>query len=121
MKTSVADVYIIESLDPDDEGNGRFEGIFLSHVLRLHGKNPLYKYVRTRAEFEKAIRAGTGTCICLATATRGAYARRIRKRLTSMSLRKYPIWLEGDSLYRPAKWFTQTMQGPLSLQAGATP
>jgi hypothetical protein len=55
MKKTIADVYIIESLDPDDEGNGRFEGIFLSHVLRLHGKNPLYKYVRTRAEFEKAI------------------------------------------------------------------
>jgi hypothetical protein len=57
MKTTLADVYIIESLDPDDEGNGRLEGVFLSHVLRLHGKNPRYQYVRTRAEFEKAIRA----------------------------------------------------------------
>lgn len=53
---TIADVFIIESLDPDDEGNGRFEGIFLSHVLRLHGKNPNYKYVRTRREFEKAIK-----------------------------------------------------------------
>lgn len=54
MRT-IADVFIIESLDPDDEGNARFEGVFLSHVLRLHGKNPKYKYVRTRHEFEKAI------------------------------------------------------------------
>lgn len=52
---TIADVYIIESLDPDDEGNGRFEGVFLSHVLRLHGKNPKYQYVRTRREFKKAI------------------------------------------------------------------
>jgi hypothetical protein len=54
MKT-IADVFILETLDPDDEGNGRFEGVFLSHVLRLHGKNPLYRYVRTRDEFENAV------------------------------------------------------------------
>lgn len=53
MRT-IADVFIIESLDPDDEGNGRFEGVFLSHVLRLHGKAPKYCYVRTREEFEDA-------------------------------------------------------------------
>lgn len=57
MNTTVADVYIIESLDPDDEGNGRLEGAFLSHILRLHGKNPKYQYVRTRNDFEEAIRA----------------------------------------------------------------
>lgn len=57
MRTTLADVYIVESLDPDDEGNGRLEGVFLGHVLRLHGKSPKYQYVRTRAEFEKAIRA----------------------------------------------------------------
>ena len=55
--STIPDVFIIESLDPDDEGNGRFEGVFLSHVLRLHGKNPRYKYVRTRDEFEKALLA----------------------------------------------------------------
>lgn len=49
------DVFIIESLDPDDEGNGRFEGSNISHVLRLHGKNPKYKYVRTRSTFKKAV------------------------------------------------------------------
>lgn len=55
MIVTIPDVYIIESLDPDDEGNGRFEGVFLSHVLRLHGKNPKYKYVRTSDEFRKAL------------------------------------------------------------------
>lgn len=49
------DVFIIESLDPDDEGNGRFEGSVVSHVLRLHGKNPIYSYVRTRHQFERAV------------------------------------------------------------------
>jgi hypothetical protein len=57
MKNTIADVYIIESLDPDDEGNGRFEGVFLSHVLRLHGKHPKYQYVRTREEFAEAVQA----------------------------------------------------------------
>lgn len=57
MENTLADVYIIESLDPDDEGNGRLEGVFLSHVLRLHGKSPIYQYVRNRKEFEKAVRA----------------------------------------------------------------
>ena len=49
------DVFIIESLDPDDEGNGRFEGSNISHVLRLHGKNPKYNYVRTPAQFKQAV------------------------------------------------------------------
>lgn len=53
--SSIADVFIIESLDPDDEGNGRFEGSSISHVLRLHGKNPRYRYVRTRDQFGQAI------------------------------------------------------------------
>lgn len=52
-----ADIFIIESLSPDDEGNGRFEGQLISHVARLHGKQPAYRYVRTRDAFEKAIKA----------------------------------------------------------------
>lgn len=55
IMSTIADVFIIESLDPDDEGNGRFEGVFLSHVLRLHGKAPMYRYVRTREEFGVAL------------------------------------------------------------------
>ena len=45
---TTADVFIIESLDPDDEGNGRFEGVFLGQMLRLHGKAPMYRYVHNR-------------------------------------------------------------------------
>jgi hypothetical protein len=54
--TTIADVFIIESLDPDDEGNGRLEGAFLAHILRLHGKDPQYRYVRTREAFNDAVR-----------------------------------------------------------------
>lgn len=54
MKT-IPDVFIIESLNPGDEGNGRFEGSVVSHTLRLHNKRPIYKYVRTRKQFEKAV------------------------------------------------------------------
>lgn len=50
------DVFIIESLDPDDEGNGRFEGGTISNILRLHGKEPKYRYVRSRKEFKGAIK-----------------------------------------------------------------
>lgn len=55
MAATIADVFIIESLHPDDEGNGRFEGSSISHILRLHGKNPKYEYVRTREDFEAAV------------------------------------------------------------------
>ena len=54
MKTK-PEVFIIESLDPDDEGNGRFEGSIISRILRLHGKEPKYRYVRTREDFQKAV------------------------------------------------------------------
>lgn len=55
MLRSIADVFIIESLDPDDEGNGRFEGSIISNMVRLHGKQPKYRYVRTRGQFEDAL------------------------------------------------------------------
>lgn len=48
------EVYVIESLDPDDEGNGRFEGVIISRMLELHGKRCKYEYVRTRQQFESA-------------------------------------------------------------------
>lgn len=57
MKPTKPDVFIIESLNPDDEGNGRFEGSIISNMLRLHGKEPKYRYVRTRKEFESAVKA----------------------------------------------------------------
>lgn len=55
MVRTKPDVFIIESLDPDDEGNGRFEGSIISNMLRLHGKEPKYRYVRTRREFKDAV------------------------------------------------------------------
>jgi len=55
MKT-IADVFIIESLSPDDEGNGRFEGVMLSSILRFHGKNPIYRYVRSLKQFVRAVK-----------------------------------------------------------------
>lgn len=51
-----ANVFIIETLDPDDEGNGRFEGGVISQILRLHGKEPKYRYVRTKVEFNEAVK-----------------------------------------------------------------
>lgn len=56
MKLTRPDVFIIESLSPDDEGNGRFEGSSISHILRLHGKEPRYQYVRTREDFKLAVK-----------------------------------------------------------------
>ena len=56
MASTIADVFIIETLHPDDEGNGRFEGSSISHILRLHGKSPIYEYVRTRDDFEIAVK-----------------------------------------------------------------
>jgi len=53
--STLPEVFIIETLDPDDEGNGRFEGSILSRMLRLHGKNPKYRYVRTRNQFRAAV------------------------------------------------------------------
>lgn len=53
--TTLPEVFVIESLDPDDEGNGRMEGVFLGHMLRLHGKRPEYRYVRTRKQFVNAL------------------------------------------------------------------
>lgn len=55
MKTNICDVFIIETLDPDDEGNGRLEGVVLSSILRMDIKNPIYRYVRTKKQFEAAL------------------------------------------------------------------
>ncbi|MCW2365866.1 hypothetical protein M2341_001313 [Sphingobium sp. B7D2B] len=55
--TTIPDIFIIESLGPDDEGNGRLEGPIIAHIARLHGKNPTYRYVRNRKDFAKAVRA----------------------------------------------------------------
>ena len=51
-----AEIFIIESLDPEDEGNGHFEGAIISRVLRMHGKACKYRSVRTRKDFEGAVK-----------------------------------------------------------------
>lgn len=44
------EVFILESLDFDDERNNRYEGKILSDVLLLCGKQPEYFYFRTKEE-----------------------------------------------------------------------
>ena len=43
-------MFIIESLEFNDEEKERFEGRILADILRLSGKKPIYYYVRTRQE-----------------------------------------------------------------------
>lgn len=47
---TVAEVFIIESLRLIDETKERREGAVLASVLKMCGKNPLYYYIRTKAE-----------------------------------------------------------------------
>lgn len=44
------DVFILESLDEEDEDTDRCEGAFLAQVLRFSGKHPTYRYFRTEKE-----------------------------------------------------------------------
>jgi hypothetical protein len=47
-------VFIVESLREDDELKERQEGSFLSHILRLEGKETIYRYVRTKKQLAGA-------------------------------------------------------------------
>jgi len=49
---TVPEVFIIESLELGDEREARREGEVLASVLRMCGKQPLYYYIRTKAELE---------------------------------------------------------------------
>jgi len=49
---TVPEVFIVESLGLSDEASERREGAVLAAVLKMCGKNPLYYYIRTRAELE---------------------------------------------------------------------
>ncbi len=51
-----ADVFIIESLDLEDEKESRQEGEILSRILRLSGKAPIYYYIRTKSELVHLLR-----------------------------------------------------------------
>ena len=43
--TSEPDIFIIESLKLEDEKEELFEGDILRRVLRLSGKDPMYRYM----------------------------------------------------------------------------
>jgi len=49
---SKAEVFIIESLEFKDEVANRLEGKFLSQILHLGGKKPIYYYIRTIKELK---------------------------------------------------------------------
>ncbi len=44
------ETFILESLEHEDEKEGRLDGKILYDVLKLHGKKPLYYYFRTQRE-----------------------------------------------------------------------
>jgi hypothetical protein len=54
-KDTIPEVFIIESLLPDDIANGRREGDLIARILRMGGRNPEYRYVESRAKFDSAI------------------------------------------------------------------
>lgn len=51
MKSEKA-VFIIESLKLDDEKKDRYEGLFLSQILRMSEIETIYYYIRTKEELE---------------------------------------------------------------------
>ncbi len=54
--TSEPEVFIIESLDFDDEENERFEGRIISKILALSGKHCEYYYIRTKRELGEVLK-----------------------------------------------------------------
>jgi hypothetical protein len=50
------EVFIIESLELDDEDMERTEGQFLSHILRLDDKHPRYRYIRSLYDLKKTLK-----------------------------------------------------------------
>ncbi len=56
VRKSIPEVFIIESLHFDDENESRYEGSFLSQILHLGGKKPLYYYIRTKRELTEVLR-----------------------------------------------------------------
>lgn len=53
IQKTLPDVFILESLDEDDEEQQRFEGAVLADVLRFCGKQPIYRYFRTKKELRR--------------------------------------------------------------------
>ena len=55
MTRGEPNVFIIESLNFEDEKYNRFEGKFLSQILQLGGKDSSYYYIRTKKELKKVL------------------------------------------------------------------
>lgn len=55
QKTTEPKVFIIESLEFDDEEKGRYEGSILSDILRLSGIQTQYFYIRTSKELNEVL------------------------------------------------------------------
>lgn len=55
MKTK-PEVFVIESLDFDDEAKDRFEGKMITHILNLHEKSSQYFYIRTKKELKAVLK-----------------------------------------------------------------
>jgi len=55
FKNTNPEVFIIESLDFDDEKNDNYEGKMLSNILKLNNKKPIYYYIRTEQELNEII------------------------------------------------------------------
>ncbi len=50
-----ASLFIVESVDFEDEAQGRLEGDILSQMLRLSGKQSEYRYIWTRQELQAVL------------------------------------------------------------------
>jgi len=50
------EVFIIESLNFEDEKHNRFEGRIISQIMALSGKACEYYYIRTEREFQKVLK-----------------------------------------------------------------
>ncbi|GAA0298010.1 hypothetical protein GCM10009087_04780 [Sphingomonas oligophenolica] len=55
MAATLPKLFIIESLDVEDEAHHR-EGEIISSVLRMTGHEPIYRYVRTKAELSHFVK-----------------------------------------------------------------
>lgn len=52
---SKPEVFIIESLELEDEKRNCFEGKILSQILYLSGKKSIYYYIRKKRELEEIV------------------------------------------------------------------
>lgn len=87
--STIPDIYIIESLDPDDEGNGRFEGRslreFFLYMEKTVSTNTSERGRSSSPLLSALASQNIGTCIFLATRTRRVCAQQTKKKSTSTS------------------------------------